>query len=125
MQEARPKGLAFVSAYVDDFDKAFTFYSGVLGLEKQYDMGPKACFFKLGKDWGLYLEGGSTLRATDPKSSRASFTLSVDSAGAFFQRLKEAGVETIQAEPMDMGQGDYWFQFRDSSGNILEALGGK
>jgi hypothetical protein len=34
-------------------------------------------------------------------------------------------VKIAQNEPMDMGQGDFWFQFYDPSGNILEVLGGR
>ena len=50
--------LAFVSAYVDDFNKAYEFYTNLLGLTKKYDMGDEACFFGIGEHHGLYLEGG-------------------------------------------------------------------
>lgn len=118
-------GIAFVSVYVDDFQAAYAFYADLLGLEKQYDMGSNSCFFKLGTDWGLYLEGGNNAQEVTPKSVRGTFTLSVPSAGALFTKLSEAGVSIIQQKPMDMGQGDFWFQFRDPSGNIIEALGGE
>jgi predicted enzyme related to lactoylglutathione lyase len=118
-------GVPFVSAYVDDFATAFAFYSEVLGLEKQYDMGEHACFFKLGGDWGLYLEGDNTRQDVLRDTARATFTLGVQSAHAMFDKLTEAGVKIVHNEPMDMGQGDFWFQFYDPSGNILEILGGK
>lgn len=118
-------GIAFVSAYVDDYQAAYAFYADLLGLEKQFDMGPDSCFFKLGSDLGLYLEGGNNAQEVTPKSVRGAFTLSVPSAGALFAKLSEAGVPIIQQKPMDMSQGNFWFQFRDPSGNILEALGGE
>jgi len=118
-------GISFVSVYVADYQPAYVFYADLLGLEKQYDMGGNACFFKLGGEWGLYLEGGNTAQETTPKSARSSFTLSVPSAGALFGKLRAAGVKMVQTEPMDMSQGDFWFQFHDPAGNIIEALGGK
>ena len=117
-------GVAFVSVYVDDFQTAYRFYSELLGLEKMYDMGENACFFKLGGDWGLYLEGGHPAQELPLKSSRSTFTLSVPSAGAMYRKLRDAGVRMVQEKPTDMGQGDFWFQIYDPSGNILEVLGG-
>jgi len=116
-------GISFVSVYVDDYQTCYPFYADLLGLKKKYDMGANACFFEIGSEWGLYLEGGNDPREITPKSSRSSFTLSVPSAGELYSRLKESGIKMVQAEPMDMGQGDFWFQFYDPSGNILEALG--
>jgi predicted enzyme related to lactoylglutathione lyase len=118
-------GVSFVSVYVDDFRAAFAFYSELLGLEKQYDMGENACFFKLGQDLGLYVEGGNTRGELKRDTARATFTFGVPSAGAMFEKLKSAGVKIAQNQPMDMGQGDFWFQFYDPSGNILEVLGGR
>lgn len=117
-------GIAFVSAYVDDFEKGYEFYTHLLGLEKQYDMGDQACFLKLGDDDGLYLQGSNKTRESDPITSRATFTLSVPSASALFAKLKEAGVRIVEDEPMAIGS-MYWFQFYDPAGNMLEALGGK
>jgi predicted enzyme related to lactoylglutathione lyase len=118
-------GVSFVSVYVDDFRAAFAFYSELLGLEQQYDMGENACFFRLGHDSGLYVEGGNSRAELKRDTARATFTFGVPSAGAMFDKLKSAGVKIAQSQPMDMGQGDFWFQFYDPSGNILEVLGGK
>ena len=117
--------MAFVSSYVADFPAAYRFYSDVLGLEKEFDMGSAACFFKLGADSGLYLQGGNTPAPVDEKSIRSSFTLKVASASAFYAKLQEAGVRFVQNEPMNMGSDNYWFQFYDPAGNILEVLGGR
>jgi len=125
MAEHRVKGLAFASVYADDFERAYGFYSGVLGLEKEYDMGTAACYFKLPDNTGLYLQGKNKTASYQPDTLRTAFVFSVESAGATFERLKAAGVRFIQTEPMDMGGEQYWFQFFDPAGNILEALGGK
>ena len=117
-------GVAFVSAYVDDFEKGYEFYANVLGLEKQYDMGDHACFFKLGEEHGLYLQGSNKTTELDPITSRATFTLSVASTSSLFAKLKAANVRTVEDEPMSVGT-MYWFQFYDPAGNLLEALGDK
>jgi len=122
---AKITGVAFVSVYVDDFETAFRFYSELLGLELQYEMTSDSCFFQLGEELGLYLEGKNHDSDIRRDSVRSSFTLAVPSAQAMYGKLKEAGVRMVHDAPMDMGQGDFWFQFYDPSGNILEALGGK
>jgi predicted enzyme related to lactoylglutathione lyase len=118
-------GIAFASVYVDDFEKAYAFYSETIGLEKQYDMGVNACFFKVGAESGLYVEGGNHPLPINPKSVRSAFTLQVGSTSAFYHRLREAGVKIVQTGPTDMGGEMFWFQFYDPAGNIVEALGGR
>jgi len=125
MAEHRVKGLAFASVYVDDFERAYEFYAGVLGLEKEYDMGSAACFFKLPDNTGLYLQGKNKTASYGEDTLRVGFVFSVESAGTTYERLKAAGVRFIQNEPRHMGGEQYRFQFYDPAGNILEALGGK
>lgn len=125
MSDTQIVGVAFVAVYVDDFETSYRFYHEVLGLGKEFDMGKHACFFKLGKDSGLYLQGGNKQNKLDKDTMRTAFVLSVPSAQAMFDKLKAAGVRFVQNAPMDMGQEDYWFQFFDPAGNILEILGGK
>ena len=125
MAEHRVRGLAFASVYVDDFERAYQFYEKVLGLEKEYDMGSAACFFKLPDNTGLYLQGKNKAVTYGEDTMRSAFVFSVESAHATYDRLKAAGVRFIQAEPRHIGGEQYWFQFYDPAGNILEALGGK
>jgi len=125
MAEHKMKGLAFASVYVDDFPRAYEFYARVLGLEKEHDMGSAACFFKLPDNTGLYLQGKCKTASYGEDTMRAAFVFSVESAGATYDRLQTANVKLIQGEPRHMGGEQYWFQFYDPSGNILEALGGK
>jgi predicted enzyme related to lactoylglutathione lyase len=124
MGEHKVKGLAFASVYVDDFERAYDFYSRVLDLEKEYDMGGAACFFKLPDNTGLYLQGKNKTANYGEDTMRAAFVFSVESAAATYERLKGTGVRLIHTEPKHMGGEQYWFQFYDPAGNILEALGG-
>ncbi len=122
---ARITGVAFVACYVSNFQAAYEFYADLLGLEKLYDMGPGACYFKISEGVGLYLEGNRTPTEVTPASTRSSFGLSVPSAAALHATLVAAGVRCVHAAPVDMGSGMFWFQFHDPSGNIIEALGGQ
>jgi len=117
-------GIAFATAYVDDYSKALAFYQKHLGFVIKFPMGEKASWGKIG-ELGLYLEGGNAPAGITAKTVRASVVFAVPSAYEFFKQLKDDDVPLLQPEPQHMGEGDYWFQFRDPSGNILEALGGK
>ncbi|MCD4651080.1 MAG: VOC family protein [Candidatus Cloacimonetes bacterium] len=120
-------GLAFVSVYTDDFEKSYKFYHEVLGLQKEFDMGNQACFFGIGPEnhTGLYLQGGNERIEFKADSMRAAFVLSVHSAFKMYEKLVALDIKMMQEEPIDMGQGDFWFQCYDPCGNILEFLGGK
>lgn len=118
-------GIGFGSAYVDDYAACFEFYSGVLGLEKLYDMGDQACYFKITEATGFYLQGGNKRLDLPQDATRTSITFEVPSAAAMYAKLKEHDVRFVQDAPMDMGGGFFWFQFFDPSGNMLEILGGK
>ncbi|MDP8231582.1 MAG: VOC family protein [Candidatus Zophobacter franzmannii] len=122
--QTRISGVAFVSVYVDDYKKAFKFYSLILGLEKQFDMGDNACFFKMGPN-GLYLQGLNKPAEYTPETMRSGFALSIQSASEMYEQLVTHGTKMIHEEPMDMGHGDFWFQCYDPCGNIIEFLGGK
>ena len=126
MDKTKISKVSFVTVYVDDFEKNFKFYNEVLDLEKSHDMGENMCFFRLGKEkWGIYFEGGNHKIAFDKGKMRTGFVMQVESASAMHEKLKKAGVKFIQDAPVDMGKGNYWFQFFDPAGNILEILGGR
>lgn len=120
-------GIRFGAIYVTDFQECDQFYRNVLGLQVHLEVLPgQVLFYRLGDTpWGLMLckspEEGSRMA---PDRSHLSFTLSVKSAGALFARLKEAQVESPQSTPNDVGDGDFWFQFFDPAGNLLEVVGG-
>ena len=119
----RFSGIAFVSCYVDDLEKAIDFYVNLLGFSKAFDMGENAVFLSVTEDLGLYLQGKCDLVSVGPNSVRSTFTFQVKSAGKLFELLKSAGVETVESSPMKMDDTNYWFQFRDPAGNFLEVLG--
>lgn len=117
------KSINFASIYVDDYKKAFAFYQKHFGYKVVYDMGENASWGKAGEA-GIYIEGGHKPADFTEKSVRASVVFNVTSASKFFSQLKADGVAVVHAEPRHMGSDDYWFQFRDPAGNILEILGG-
>ena len=125
MDKTEISAVSFVTVYVDDYERNFKFYNEVLGLEKSHDMGENMCFFHLEKKFGIYFEGGNKNYTVDPDTMRTGFVMQVESASAMYEKLKNAGVKFVQDAPVDMGKGEYWFQFFDPAGNILEILGGR
>ena len=119
----RIKGFAFNLVYVDDMEKALVFYEKHFGFKKDFDMDDGSCWGKAG-DVALWIGPGYKRTDLTAKSTRTSVMYSVESAGSFFKQLKLDNVPTVQSEPQHMGKGDYWFQFMDPAGNILEVLGG-
>ena len=113
------------SIYAEDYDDSFRFYNGVLGLDEFNPMGDKACFFNIGDEQGMYLEGGHETADSGAESAKASFTFKVDSASAMFVKLKKNAVRTVQKEPMKMSEDIFWFQCFDPSGNLVEFIGGE
>lgn len=118
------KSINFASIYVEDYNQALSFYQKHFGYEVKSPMGDNASWGKAGEA-AIYLEGGNKPVAVTEKSIRVSVVFNVASASVFFDQLKSDGVRLIQSEPLNMGADDYWFQFRDPAGNILEILGGK
>ncbi len=118
------KSINFASIYVEDYNQALSFYQKHFGYEVKFPMGDNASWGKAGEA-AIYLEGGNKPVDVTEKSIRVSVVFNVASASVFFDQLKSDGVRLIQSEPLNMGADDYWFQFRDPAGNILEILGGK
>lgn len=118
------KNICFACVYVDDYEKALAFYQKHFGFEIKFPMGNNSSWGKAG-DAGLYIEGGNRSAEVTDKSVRASVVFGVVSAFEFFKQLKSDKINILQSEPKDMGGGDYWFQFKDPAGNIIEILGGK
>lgn len=118
-------GIVMVSVYAVDYEESFRFYNGVLGLGNWSPMGDHACYFSLPDGRGMYLVGRRNPVDADHLSVRTTFAFEVASAFEMYAKLKATGVELVPSEPMDMGQGYYWFQFFDPSRNIVEILGGR
>lgn len=117
-------GFAFNLVYVDELQPALDFYTRHFGFEAKRTMKDGSVWGKSG-EISLWIGGGYEKQPQREKSTRSSIMYSVPSSGALFAQLKADNVATIQSEPMHMGDGEYWFQFFDPAGNILEVLGGK
>lgn len=116
--------LATVTIYVDDFEKSLEFYQKHLSFEKKSDMGPNACWGKSGSV-GIYLQGGNLSKKLNESDCRVGVVLYTDSVEKAFAELKEAKVELLHSEIQSLFEDEYWFQFRDPAGNILEMAGKK
>ncbi len=125
MDKTKITAISMASIYAEDYDDSFRFYNGVLGLDEFNPMGDKACFFNIGDEQGMYLEGGHETADSGAESAKASFTFKVDSASAMFVKLKKNAVRTVQKEPMKMSEDIFWFQCFDPSGNLVEFIGGE
>ncbi len=82
------------------------------------------CTFQIDENWELNLIGGKQKYQTDERKNHSSIVLSTPSVIELYQRLKQENTTLFQAEPQNLGDGSYWFKFRDPAGNILEAVGG-
>lgn len=119
------QGLSFVSVYVEDFEEALKFYQKYLGYEEKYPMEEHSSWGMMG-DLGFYIEGKNKTLIAEADSTRSAIVFRAESAGKLFETLSYDGIETIQDAPVKMGEAeDYWFQFKDTAGNILEVIGGK
>ena len=118
-------GIDMGSIYAEDYAASFAFYNGLLGIEDYSPMSDFACYFRLPDKRGLYLIGRRT-RAPRPKTEiRTTLCFEVPSISAMLEKLKNANVECLCEEPLDMGNNNYWFEAVDPSGNIIEFVGGK
>lgn len=121
---AKIQGIGVITIYTDDYDKAIKFYSKFLGFEVKAKVGENGCWGTMGAV-NVYIEGGNTKVNIQPNSTRSSVALTVASAESTFNEFKSGGVELIQNEPQLIGEEDWWFQFKDPAGNILEIFGEK
>ena len=121
-----------VSVYAADYETSLAFYRDVLGLSDVQPMGPKAAYLRFGPtrdaegrepSFGLYLIGGHEPHGGEKLPARTTFAFDVASVRATFDHLKAAGTRMAMEEPMDMGEGYFWFTAFDPSGLPIEFLG--
>jgi len=121
-------GIDYCVCYVDDFDKAKEFYGNLLGLQMSGDHG-SVIFYEIGKN-----TKGLMICNVQEKSEKqigmgaphSAFVFRTGSTRALMKKLKDHGVDVPTPEPFSVGkQDDYYFQFYDPSGNLLEAIGKK
>lgn len=116
--------IAFGSIYCSDYEKNLKLYTEALGLEKSFDIEENSCFLKFanGSD-ALYVNGNAGKRNFKENIARSSIIFGTHSVFKTFDNINKTGVQMIHSEPQDIGDGDYWFMFKDFSGNIIEILG--
>ncbi|MBC7712364.1 MAG: VOC family protein [Rhizobacter sp.] len=121
---AKIQGIGVVTIYTDDYDKAVQFYNKFLNFEMKAKIGEKGCWGSCGTV-NIYIEGGNTKTNLVTSSTRTSVAFIVASIDNVFTEFKNGGVELIHTEPQKIGDEDWWFMFKDPSGNILEMFGEK
>ena len=87
MDSTKITSISMGSIYAEDYDDSFRFYNGVLGLDDYSPMGDKACYFNIGSEQGMYLEGGYDAPEYGFDTAKASFTFKVGSASQMFTKL--------------------------------------
>ncbi|HRE58023.1 MAG TPA: VOC family protein [Candidatus Kapabacteria bacterium] len=117
------KGITIGSIYVDNYEKALHFYRDIIGMGNFSPMNDHSCYLSLNDAQGIYLIGGCTFLDRQLSHTGCTLALEVSSVQAMFMHLKEHQCEIIHNEPIAMNEVDYWFQAKDTSGNIIEFIG--
>lgn len=118
--------LAFALIYSEDLKKTVSFYQKYLGFkaDETVKMSETEVFGYLGPV-GVWIGGGYKITVADEKDIRATVMLRVKSSHELFAQLKNDEVKLYQSAPIQMREDNWWFQFADNNGNILDVLGGQ
>jgi len=119
------ESIGSLAVYVTDKERATRFYVEKLGFEVEFDLGPELVFLKSGNGRiHVYLEGGKQPAATGKDSCRLGFYLrTAEPARKLFDRLRQAGVRTVEDEPEQVADDTACFGLYDPDGNIVEVSG--
>jgi catechol 2,3-dioxygenase-like lactoylglutathione lyase family enzyme len=114
-----------LAVYVSDKERAQQFYVGKLGFKVEFDLGPQLCFLKSANGRiHVYLEGGKQPANTGKDSCRLGFYLRTrEPARQVFDRLRAAGVRTVEDEPEQVSADTACFGLYDPDGSIVEVSG--
>ncbi len=115
---------------VNDFDKCFNFYSGILGLECTWGkLGDNFASFNIGNLSGLALFkaelmsvaiGSAEAKKNEILQDKIAIILKVDSVDESYSMLQSKGLNFL-AEPKDMAAwGIRVAHFRDPENNLIE-----
>lgn len=119
------KGVRSLAVYATDKERAKEFYTGILGFEVAFDLGPELCFLKSrnGKI-DIYLQGGMKSGGADGHAARLGFYLEAEGTAAeCHAALKAAGVKLRETAPEQVDDDTACFAFEDPDGNIIEVSG--
>jgi catechol 2,3-dioxygenase-like lactoylglutathione lyase family enzyme len=115
--------------YVDDLDRAATFYEQVLGLTvltsdarfRAYDVGGKSVLLLFRRGATLetvHMPGGTIPPHNGDGPLHMAFAISPDSLPQWEERLRERGID-IEGRT-DWSRGGHSIYFRDPDGHLLE-----
>ncbi|HVA97377.1 MAG TPA: VOC family protein [Bacteroidia bacterium] len=114
---------------VNDFDKSFTFYNEILGLECTWGkLGENFASFNIGIESGLAIFKAELMAIAINSNStknenlqdKTAIIVSVENVNKSYRTLKDKGVNFID-EPKDMSAwGIRVVHFRDTENNLFE-----
>ena len=113
--------ISVVSLFVNDIDRAVSFYTQKLGWEKTMDvpMGDDTRWVTIappGEKTSFVLTKGGPMWSPERVGGFSGVIIEVDDVFKAFDRLKSAGVE-FEEEPRTEPWGG-WAMFKDSEGNV-------
>ena len=122
--------LSNIRLLVNDFDKCFTFYNDILGLECTWGkLGDNFASFNLGIPSGLALFKAELMsiainnagaKENETLQDKLAIIIEVDNVNETFNTLQNKGV-TFLTEPQDMAAwGIRVTHFRDPENNLIE-----
>jgi predicted enzyme related to lactoylglutathione lyase len=112
------KQISTVAVYVDDQQKAKTFWSEKVGFEvvANHPMGPNSFWLEVapkGADSHLVIYPKAMMKGSE--NMKASIVFQCDDITSTYEKLKANGVELL-GEPQEMQWGTF-VQFKDEEGN--------
>lgn len=114
------KQIATVAVYVENQEKAKTFWSEKVGFEvvANYPMGPNAFWLEVapaGADSHLVIYPKAMMK--DSENMKASIVFQCDHIQSTYEKMKANGVEFL-GEPQEMQWGAF-VQFKDEDNNVF------
>ncbi len=121
MPSCEVTGLNVIAVYVEDLERAKTFYIEHLGFKESADEMPPGIMLE-GGSVSLYLEGGRNSGTADADKSEFSPCFAVASVKKSYDALKQAGV-CLLMDYQEFAPTFAMFRFADPDGNAIEIAG--
>ncbi len=113
--------IAAVSIYVDDMEKAITFYRDVLGFAVRARPVPFITELEHEPNALILCQAERPTRNDYPNAAGTVVGLATDNVAARAQDLATKNVELVHDTPQDFPGGKY-IALRDPAGNVVELL---
>lgn len=116
--------LEFALIYAKELQSSIHFYQKYFDfkIDPTIKLGPGEVYGLMGSV-GAWIGEGHIVPKSPELMARASVMFRVKEIFDLYQKLLTGGVELIQSAPVMMLPNEYWFQFKDPSGNIIDVLG--